>query len=64
MTLLDIDLDEGRSLILGCRECRSDVRAYLAIASPFRFYVAALVCPECGIELLEWDAIAETVVQP
>src|SRR5689334_10133950 len=52
------DLDEGRYAAVSCLACRCE-RATIGIAAPFRFYVAALDCDDCGEQLCEWDVMTE-----
>ena len=54
--MIHMDLDEGQ-VRLACLSCKGEgdsERAKVTIAHPFRFYVAALACCECGEELTEF----------
>ena len=59
---IHMDLDEGRTTEMGCLACHTDTVATIGIASPFRFYVAALDCGECQEQLVEFDAISDEVI--
>lgn len=50
-----VDLDEGRYADLCCMACGVDVGGVLTIARPFRWYVYALECQECGEQLVEFE---------
>ena len=48
------DLDEGRYCDVTCRTCGFH-GATLRFAHPVRMYVVAIVCDECGDELVTFD---------
>lgn len=52
------DADEGRFVDLCCLACREDVRAHLVVATPVRMYIAAVGCPECGDEIVQYDVLS------
>ncbi len=49
-----LDLNEGRSVEVGCLTCKEDFTAYLGFAHPVRVYIVALSCPQCSEELVGW----------
>jgi hypothetical protein len=58
---LTVDLDEGRIVELGCCGCRETAGAVYVIARPFHMYLAALDCPVCGTQLVQFDAFTMEV---
>ena len=54
---IHVDLNEGRTIEVGCLACRADVTATLEIAQPFRFYVAGLRCLVCEADLVTFDVM-------
>src|SRR5262249_42905540 len=55
------DFHEGRILAIGCIGCQQDVIAALELGQSVRMYVAAIACPECAEQLVQFDIISGEV---